>query len=256
MPQPARAALLASLQRLRSLLQSALVEWAVHLRVVAEELIDLFHAAQDGSEPNPGESLDITASSSLVTDLEILRSKVAALNSRHRALHSRGRPLDILLLPDIIAEHSAPMTGTETREWALKRSLTRAEALLTAAAFELASVEALMAVALGVLYNIVRDVIAAEQDPVVQAAAELHRGDEELRREVGYARTGESVELRFLGGEELDALIVELDADEAAAVSRLVAQRDRDGFDVLEMASALGVRVARHRIIAEFFEMG
>lgn len=110
-----RPDVLASLDKLGQLVDKARADWDNHLQRVEAEL--------DLRSQNP----QITSSTNVVHDLDVVRTKCNSVNARLRGLRSRGlRPSEILV--DQLVTISKPAsTSTETRAWYIKRTLGEAE---------------------------------------------------------------------------------------------------------------------------------
>ena len=244
--QRIRTEVRASLDKLGDLLPKAQADWTNHVRRVEAE------AALVPTTPQ------ITATTSLVQDLEVLRAKCDSANTRRQALRSRGETrLADVVLNKLIAARAQRRTSTETESWDLKRTLAAVEEHLSQSMLALAEKESWRSMAMRVLAAQYDNVMDFECGMLNQEWEQRQAALVEAKQRAAAARTNAATAVET---EELDKVDKALsEKGRMLELTRVVLQtrlqrRDRDVLLLLFLAGNVGIYMARQRILEEFFE--
>lgn len=205
---------------------------------------------------NIPQATQITLTTTLLHDFQVLHAKYASMNARIEALRPRGTPLQCRELADDIAMAAKPRISTETEVSNLKRTLRDVEDRLVPAVAALDIHEAFVGIGMRTL---------AEQYSIVAAfeRGDIHREEREqwprysrLRKECNTMLVNAKNATERSFAKALDVSMREWKARmrvDAAKLDERIKHRDLNFFMLLAFANALGIKVARQRMIKEFF---
>ena len=240
-----RPDIIASLDKLGPLIDKALTAWNDHLQRIESK------TAASPKHPQ------ITASTDLTHDLTILRAKCHAYNERIQELQRHRCPLQDISIPDLIARNQQKRTSTETEACNLKRTLAEAEDSLSRAVPGLAFAESIITMGMRVLESSLLDLTAYETGEKHAAAARQEEKLEGIQAGIDRLRISATDEQKLA---EIAGLEGSLREEQAEGRRRVVVQldarearREHAWLTLLLSASRLGMRMARQRMVIEFF---